>query len=545
MKKIIIAFLILFVSQQLWGATIWCNPDNNGTENGATKATGYNTLWEAFTAMSANDTIIIADGDWSATASMSIIHPNWPVSGTDGNYSVIQAETDWAVRLPQIEDQGVGKSYIQIQGIIFDGRSNGTYPTERGHVLINWHHTKFIKCGFLAGKIQGNNHTCGFGSSSPDPTDNYGQYNHHNLMEDCIAWGGGRYVFYDKYSRYNIFRRCVARHDYHDGDGGQDAGQIFNFREYACRESIHQNCISIDSDRVQYYYYDKDVNNDLALQGEAGGFWVGGLGDHTVTGSISIKDVQLAYYFATPSQNQNINYITNSVSIDVTVAGDTTLTNFFYKSNHPLVISNCLGANGLESGFDGFYGKNSESLTVIDSIVENIADTALVAGTATYTNYWNTGSAGSTWGTGATTYDPELNGLLYPVRIESGSTLETAGSGGGVCGPTILKKIGVSETIYGETGWDTVTSDNLWPFPNEDTIKTLMSTTVEGVSGEYGFCTGTSIDGSAQTLTKYIWEQLGNQIPSTIYGGKSITTGLGDKALILSPGGTKTLILGQ
>ena len=58
----------------------------------------------------------------------------------------------------------------------------------------------------------------------------------------------------------------------------------------------------------------------------------------------------------------------------------------------------------------------------------------------------------------------------------------------------------------------------MWPFPNEDLIKTKMAAyNNHGVSGARGFCTGTSIDGTAQTLTKYIWEYLGNQIPSSIY----------------------------
>lgn len=81
-------------------------------------------------------------------------------------------------------------------------------------------------------------------------------------------------------------------------------------------------------------------------------------------------------------------------------------------------------------------------------------------------------------------------------------------------GSTILKRIGVSGTSYGETGWDTLTSDDLWPFPNEDRIKNELS-----VVSLRGFCAaGNSLDGiSPLTLTTYIWEILGNQIPNDIY----------------------------
>ncbi len=39
-----------------------------------------------------------------------------------------------------------------------------------------------------------------------------------------------------------------------------------------------------------------------------------------------------------------------------------------------------------------------------------------------------------------------------------------------------------------------------------------------------GFTTGISKDGFSQTLTKYIWETLGNQIPPEIYGGQAPKT---------------------
>jgi hypothetical protein len=39
-----------------------------------------------------------------------------------------------------------------------------------------------------------------------------------------------------------------------------------------------------------------------------------------------------------------------------------------------------------------------------------------------------------------------------------------------------------------------------------------------GGRGARGFATGNSKDGAPQTLTKYIWEYLGNQIPPEVYG---------------------------
>jgi hypothetical protein len=81
-----------------------------------------------------------------------------------------------------------------------------------------------------------------------------------------------------------------------------------------------------------------------------------------------------------------------------------------------------------------------------------------------------------------------------------------------------MYKVGVDGTLYGETGYNSTTSEQLWPFPNEALIKRDMASyDGPGPSGTRGFCGGNSMDGTPQTLTKYIWEQLGNQIPEDIY----------------------------
>jgi hypothetical protein len=53
-------------------------------------------------------------------------------------------------------------------------------------------------------------------------------------------------------------------------------------------------------------------------------------------------------------------------------------------------------------------------------------------------------------------------GLKYLPRIEAGSALAVAGAGA-----NILYQQGVSGTLYGETGYNTLTSTQLWPYPNE------------------------------------------------------------------------------
>jgi hypothetical protein len=116
--------------------------------------------------------------------------------------------------------------------------------------------------------------------------------------------------------------------------------------------------------------------------------------------------------------------------------------------------------------------------------------------------------------TGEITTDPIANGsLLYPVRVEDGSALDATGYNGQDYGANITKRYGAEGTFYGEPGYNTLTSEDIWPWPNEDRIKAQMAT-----DSDRGFAGYISPFGSPATLTSYIWEYLGNEIPSNIYG---------------------------
>jgi len=83
---------------------------------------------------------------------------------------------------------------------------------------------------------------------------------------------------------------------------------------------------------------------------------------------------------------------------------------------------------------------------------------------------------------------------------------------------TVLNCIGVSGTYHGENGWNEITTQPLWPWPNEERIRQDMRQytytgltsdgTIETLSGNRGFCADN------QTLTKYVWEYLGNPMPT-------------------------------
>jgi len=494
---LVLLSLLVILDSRAQAKVIWCNPSNTNIENGFSKSTGYKTLHKALAVMASGDMVKIANGDWRRSPGMFINGEHVPPDGKSGNYSKVWAETDFDVKLPYIHIMsGRTYGYLEFRGIVFDNKYIGS--GKKNHTCNDMHHTKFIRCGFLCHGLKGNKHTCGFGSGDSSRSEN--QY---NLMEECIAWGSGRYVFYCKYGKYNVFRRCVARHDFSD-----DARQIFNFRAYACDYTIYQNCISIDSDRTEYY--------TKPIYSETGGFWLGDQYDATgniVDGCISIKDIQMAYYIGGNHKRLGSAFVKNCIALDMTYKRpkSNTLCAFVLVQEENAKVLNFTGVGAKLQGHDGIYCKKGGKKFIENCIVRDVSDEGIginpSSDSVTIRNvvHYNVGSG--RYGKGSKRIDPFKNGLRYPVRIEANSALATLGRNGTVCGATILRKIGISGTLYGEPGWDKVTDENLWPFPNETKIRELMRETVTGVSGIYGFCA----DG--QSLSNYIWGYFGNTVP--------------------------------
>jgi hypothetical protein len=177
------------------------------------------------------------------------------------------------------------------------------------------------------------------------------------------------------------------------------------------------------------------------------------------------------------------------------------------------------------------------SQTVADNIFQNItsggANTFAVSDWVTpnynyyYENAANLGSTvyqGYTPTAGANDVQGVNPQIKYITREEPGTPVYGTASDGGNIGATILYEIGTTGTLYGDPGYDTVTSTSLWPFPNEAVIKSDMATfsmtnpiTGNAISGMRGFAApGNGLYGGPITLTSYIWEALGNACPAGI-----------------------------
>lgn len=459
--------------------------------------------------MSGGDTLIIGDGTY-ATSSNTMDEAGGPTtiipSGSLGAYTTIKAENDFGV----IIDGGGSRtplhlgvrSYIRFEGLLGVNANN---PNSSGSFQLQGSdHIKVLRCG---SRDAANHHFAVFEGN-------------YNLFEDCFAWGYGSYSFMT-YSggvstncRYNVFRRCLARRDGHYSQFNHWAG----FNSYRSDNTHFQNCISIDG---QYVYVSGTPTQALSkvsfygANGPTNTTYDGciTLNDHGFVAMIEAGGAAFTDLFGRCNQNSGGSGYAAYVPGGIFSYGSSTL-------NRCVVSGNKTSSGDGQHSFWDIYTNS----TITNSIIYNAYYGLSTVATHTYNWFYDLAGAAFLYCSGPnageiTNTNPLTNGLLYTVRVEDASTLKTAGSSGGQLGPNIIYRIGDPETIYGDTNWNSVTSTALWPFPNEATIKTLMATyNSNGISGARGFATGTSLDGSAQTLTKYIWEYLGNQIPADIYG---------------------------
>ena len=186
-------------------------------------------------------------------------------------------------------------------------------------------------------------------------------------------------------------------------------------------------------------------------------------------------------------------------------------------------------------GDEAFDWYTSQSVT--DSIFESANSFGAGDWVNSNNNYYyeNTANFGTSFYQGyiSTLGAEDVQGISpqikYITREEPSTPVYGAASDGGNIGATILYEIGTTGTLFGDTGYDTLTTASLWPFPNEDVIKTdmasfTMANPIYGgtISGARGFAaTATSLCGAPLSLTTYIWEALGYPTPSGVESGCS------------------------
>ncbi len=284
------------------------------------------------------------------------------------------------------------------------------------------------------------------------------------LFEECWGWGTAKSIFHatggytdNDPCQFNVWRRCVARVDNGDAvNGFQCYGRLVT-------DNIFENCIAIDFSQTC---------------------------TDTVAGFRCRADNARNKYYGCIALNLGTKFhgyaieATDTEYINCIAAG----CNYGWNLTH--AYSGELLDQCTSFGNSGYGYRTSAQLLCKNSI--GLSNSTQVSG-GRYEYCWfyqpaeNIGSNCKT----------EPIALLYLPRSPDPNT----GEAGKKRGATIEKRY--------ENG--ILTEQALWPFPNEDKIKSDMSET-----STRGFCA------ENMTLTKYIWEYLGNPIPSDIYGQSNV-----------------------
>jgi hypothetical protein len=483
---------------------------NGGNGNSGASAAPFATFAKAFSVMSAGDTLLLKDGIYSERL------VDMP-SGTDGHYTNIKAEHNFRVTVRAGNALLIyKKSYVRIEGIKFDGNlTNGDCAD-----LEESDHLKIIRCSFTGSEAVYYNNVVTFCITANCS---------YILVEDCWAFGTGRYKFLSFTSNNVIFRRCVARHDYHP------ITQCANFHRYSSTNVEFQNCLAINSglhDQSNGHLYAGIFNDNHDPNTDNTGKNLGCIMLNLHDGC-PIYDIRI--WGTRTVENCVIWDCNNGMDFSNYKDGVTPFSPSNAYVNH-CTIGGLIGTSSDWSGGYGIFdemapfGAPMEVSSVKNSIITQASDALNAIKTSDYNCFY--GNATNYTNAPAGPHDNTINpGLLYITRAAAGAG---NASDSGYRGATIEKRYGVDESLWGEAGYETLTGVNLWPWPNEAEIKADMSSwnaqltdhgyTSVGVLGTRGFCApGNGLYGGPMTLTSYIWEYLGNPCPPEICPGSTKT----------------------
>ena len=344
------------------------------------------------------------------------------------------------------------------------------------------------------------------------------------LVEGCFSWGRSAYSYvfvgeYEDYTRsqYNVVRRCLSRRDVHYYPDHQ-ANHYASFVAYWADHTYFQNCVSLDGVHVE----DEHNVPDDDWIADAVFFTTNGASNFSAVGCVAVNEGGQVAGFS-PGDCEFIVFRNNAAWFNAEstfgVLGFAERANVYVDNN---TIGNIRGTGDYQgagvAGVEGSFQSVSSNILMnnrigLDRVTGHHSHNVLHNGTEYNETEPGTGDV--------TNLNPFIEGLTYLLRVEDGSTLASAGKSGARAGARIVDRMGVSGTLYGESGWNTLTGESLWPWTNESTIKTKMATyNRHGVNGRRGFCgQGTGRYGGPLTLTSYIWEYLGSPCPTEYCGG--------------------------
>lgn len=496
-------FYLIICTFILFNSTILADThyvSTTGTDSGdcTNQANACLTINYGISKMSGGDTLEIGDGTYSGAENNLDKNSNIPV-GSDGNYTIIKAKnidsSTSHVTITSNFNFSVGSSEAskEIHHVEFHGLKIKSSVSKN----ISGHHIKVFKTAFEGGPVTNNTVVFSVGHN------NLATHSNNILLEDIWSYGlGGRYNVMVYNSENVIIRRAIIRHD--GGWGCDGSNPEAGMTIYNSRFVQLQNVIVLDG------ISDKNTTGGKC-QGFTGFYNVSNGSGSTqhentrIVGSISMNNsatVGMAWddYNSIPNALLENSFIYNNNGKGINANGtfkDVTVKNVTIVGN----AGHGIAKYGTDNSF-----KISNTL-IYNNSGDALKNTGAIENVLCYNNT-------STSGCHIKNVDPINSGLVYLPRIETGSYLESAGTGSTRIGANIVSRTGVSGTLYGETNFDTE-QDALWPWPNEDRIASDLCA-VRNV----GFC--------STNITDYVWSALGNATPVNL---QPMPTPTGVKAL--------------
>ena len=309
------------------------------------------------------------------------------------------------------------------------------------------------------------------------------------LIENCYAYGSGRYKIQCNESTDAIMRRCVSRYDRSDTDPKNDPKG--GFIMYNCVRFRIQNCLALDG------------LNSFMASGEPVGDFGTPVTSTSATATGSFGKIQGCIQLNSDNRFGNFDMqISNGggasdVELENVVAHDIRADQFFAYSYGAALFNRCTFSK-LENRYDSTYGMintggNNYFRGALDCIIDDVKFTT---GGSFFVRNMSTGLvdipyAGSVWRTvekygfvrtnltrfngvrlvnqgtsveSGTTVTPIGEGLAYIVRVDPTHALA------GLTGAEVMANVGKSDTFYGDQGFEDE-EGQLWPFPNEELIR--------------------------------------------------------------------------
>ena len=420
----------------------------------------YISSGAALMSSAGGSTLIVRAGTYgNAKDSIGSLTP-----GKAGAWNVIKAEVDGTVTITASMNIPLGDHYLQFEGLRWESQDQKT---------INGRYVKVLRSAFKGGPSSDNTMQLAIGTNDATPGAQY------ILVEDSYVYGaGGRYNVLVYNADKVVLRRVVVRHQdgWNDTKGDPQAAVSL----YNSSNVLTQNLLIVDSGASGYFeaalyhpsnsHPSSNIQNKGAIILNTKGTGVGWDDSGTSSGNLLEDSVVWG--------------TTNALTIN--------------GAAHAGTLNRVTVGKASAGGINDWRGGGKFSLK--NSVLWQLSGTNLSSISHSSNDCYSPTCSGEA------SLNPATSGLTWLTRIELGSALSTAGlSGAGQTGATVLKQLGVSGTLWGDAGYDQVTTQGLWPWTNEAAIKKAMCTDMAVTTG---FCAKAS-------LTQYVWEYLGTAAPST------------------------------